>query len=49
MREIADFIGGDLPESRIYDGLSSFYRRIAIDLEGGKAIAGTLEDFLSGG
>ena len=47
MREIADFIGTDLPESQIYEGMATLYRRIAADLDGEKSLTGVLDSFLA--
>ena len=47
MREIEGFIGTDLPESRIYQGMADFYAQIAADLDGGKALVSVLTDFFA--
>ncbi len=47
MREIEGFIGADRPESRIYQGMSELYARIAADLDGEKSLVSTLTGFFA--
>jgi L-threonate 2-dehydrogenase len=47
MREIEGFIGTDLPESRIYQGMAEFYAKIATDLEGEKSLVSKLTGFFA--
>ncbi len=47
MHEIEGFIGADLPESRIYEGMAKFYAQIAVDLDGEKSLVSTLSRFFA--
>jgi hypothetical protein len=47
MREIEGFIGTDLPESRIYQGMAELYAKIATDLEGEKSLVSKLTGFFA--
>jgi putative dehydrogenase len=47
MREIEGFIGTDLPESGIYQGMAEFYARIAADADDEKSLVSTLTRFFA--
>ncbi|MBX6376361.1 MAG: NAD(P)-dependent oxidoreductase [Acetobacteraceae bacterium] len=49
MEEIADFVGRDRAESRIYDGAARLYEHLAGDYAGEKREIGMLEAFLKRG
>jgi len=47
MREIADFIGRDMPESEIYGGMAELYAKIAADRDGEQSLVRTLTGFFA--